>query len=294
MNRLFPGSVIGIAATARFIEPELLAPFKAWLEEQGFGVVYASNIGKKYHQLAGGDEERAQAFQALLNDEHIDAIWVARGGYGTSRILPFLQWNTFFKKPKWIIGFSDITILHQWLASNHIPSVHAEMPFRFHTTDRQNFEYVLQILTQGKISYTLPAHVIADEVQSYSGRIIGGNLSLLAHLVGTPFFKPQPNDILLIEDLEEYLYHIDRMLWQLVHSGYYKDFQAVLVGDFLSLKDNEVPFGFNIEQILKHSFCKPIIQGLPIGHGHLNLPFIHGANVNITLHNHSISFSQNL
>ena len=279
MYRIKKGEIIGLAATARFIEPQNLSYFINWLENKGLKIKPAKNLLTKFHQFAGNDNFRAECFQEFLEDDDLSAIWIVRGGYGTSRILNQLDWSKFQKNPKWIIGFSDITLLHLQLASLGIPSIHGEMPSRFGTVPIENYEKVLQILFNGNYHYQLPIN--SSEETKILGKIIGGNMSLFCHSIGNPKINLGENYLLFLEDLEEYYYHIDRMSIQMANHGIFNKCNGVLLGSFTDMKDNEIPFGLSIKEIFEEITNKPVYEGLPFGHSLENFAFIHGVNIQI-------------
>lgn len=292
MRLLKKGDTIGLVATARFIEPGELFPFVKWLESKELKVKLARNIFVKFHQFAGDDEFRASCFQELLEDEGVEALWIVRGGYGTTRILDFLDWSKYIQNPKWIIGFSDITLLHLQLAALGIISIHGDMPLRFQKVPLQNFDSVLNILFHGELHYTIES-TSANDYES-NGKIIGGNLSLLVHSLGNITVPWDKNTLLFLEDLEEYVYHIDRMAYQLKHNGILNSIKGLLLGSFTDLKDNEIPFGWSVEEIFQRMVDKPLIHNLPFGHAYQNLAFIHNYAIQVHQKRNIIQITQSL
>lgn len=290
MKLLKKGDTIGLAATARFIKPSELSFFIKWLESKELKVKFADNLLEQHHQFAGNDEQRAESFQKLIHNENIQAIWVVRGGYGTTRILDYIDGSLLKNNPKWIIGFSDITILHLYLASLGIPSIHGDMPSRFDKVNKENFEFIYQILTTGEIEYCIKTQSL--QKLELNGKIIGGNLSLIAHSIGNPNIDFGMDFLLFLEDLEEYYYHIDRMAYQLKHHGIFKKAKGILLGSFTDLKDNEIPFGYTVEQIIQNLTHQPILQNIPMGHSKQNLPFIHGHDISISQNQEKIILKQ--
>lgn len=292
MKLLKKGDVIGLAATARFIEPKELSQFIQWIESKNLRVKFAKNIYEKYHQFAGDDSFRLESFQELLNDDSLSAIWIVRGGYGTTRIFNRIDWSNFIKNPKWIIGFSDITLLHLQLASLGLPSIHGDMPSRFNKVSLKNFESILKILQDGFYEYEIPFN--SPQNFQLSGKIIGGNLSLIAHSVGNPKIQWSEKYLLFLEDLEEYYYHVDRMAIQLQNYSIFDPHKCkgVLLGSFTDMKDNEIPFGFTAYEIFSEKTLNPILCGLPFGHDYLNLAFIHNHDINIQVNFDSLKIYQ--
>lgn len=292
MRLLKKGDTIGLAATARYIEPSELSLFIKWLESKDLKVKFADNLFEKFHQFAGNDEFRASSFQKFLEDESIQAIWIVRGGYGSTRILNYLDWSKFIQNPKWIIGFSDITLIHLKIASLGYVSIHGDMPSRFEKVDIGNFESVLNILFNGELSYTFDYE--PSNNFELTGKIIGGNLSLFVHALGNSNIHLGKDYLLFLEDLEEYLYHIDRMAYQLKYNGIFENTKALLLGSFTDLKDNEVPFGFDVHEIFKNLVNQPIINSLPFGHDKDNLAFIHGYEMELKVKNNQVKIHQKL
>ncbi len=292
MKLIKKGDTIGLAATARFIEANDLSFFVKWLESKELKVKLADNLLEKFHQFAGNDKFRAQSFQKLIDDDELSAIWIVRGGYGTTRILEYLDWSKFTQNPKWIIGFSDITWIHLQLASLGFISIHGDMPSRFGKVNLKNFESVLNILFNGEVNYSNHCDDVIDF--ELNGKIIGGNLSLLAHSIGNPNIQLGNDFLLFLEDLEEYLYHIDRMAYQLKHNGIFQKSKGLLLGSFTDLKDNDIPFGFNVNEIFKNVTNKPLIAQLPFGHADTNLAFIHGHDIEIVQKSQNLQIKQKI
>ncbi len=291
MKLLKKGDTIGLAAPARYIEPKELSLFIKWLEYKQLKVKLSENIFHKFHQFAGDKNFRRDCFQNLLEDNSLNAIWIVRGGYGTTQILGELDWSNFVKNPKWVIGFSDITLLHLKLASLGIPSIHGDMPSRFGKVNIENFESIYQILTYGKYEYTV--EIANCEEINLSGKIVGGNLSLLCHAIGNPNISFVQNCLLFLEDLEEYYYHVDRMAYQMYYHGIFNHIKGLLLGSFSDMRDNDVPFGFSVKAIFQDKTIKPIITHLPFGHSYNNFAFIHAQNICISIQNKIMRIQQN-
>ncbi len=267
---LSSGSTIGIAATARFILPEKLTSAICWLEGQGYKAKLASNMEETFNQLAGNDEDRASAFQELLDDDSVDAIWVARGGYGSIRLLPYLDWRKFLSHPKWIIGFSDITVFHMFLAKNGIQSIHAEMPI--------NFERLLEfpaapMSIKNALEGKLEDYVWNSSPKNISGcvkgMLMGGNLSVIYSMLSGMIPSHYEDIILFIEEIDEYIYHIDRMMQGLKLSPIYGKIKGIVVGSFTDIRDHEIPWGTTYKETIVDAFKEqhiPIAFDFPAGH----------------------------
>ena len=263
------GDKIAITSTARLISKEEIKWAKQKLESWGYEVVIGATIGLKHHQYAGTDQERADALQELINSDDINAILCARGGYGTVRILDKLDFTSFMQKPKWIIGYSDVTILHAHI-NNYlgIQTLHASMPINFENNSAEGLMSIKESLEGSLMSYHIPSHPL-NRKGSCTGEIIGGNLSILYSILGTiSGFNPD-NKILFIEDLDEYLYHIDRMMIALKRAGKLSKLKGLIVGGMTIMNDNNIPFGQSAEEIiLEHckEFDYPICFQVPFGH----------------------------
>ncbi|HEY0045079.1 MAG TPA: LD-carboxypeptidase [Flavobacterium sp.] len=277
------GDTIGILATARKIELVTLQPAIKLLESWGLKVVIGKTVGKEQHQLAGPDWQRATDFQEMLDDPSIKAIWAAKGGYGTVRIIDRINFTNFKKKPKWIIGFSDVTVLHSHVNNMNIETLHAVMALSVATATPAAIESFRKALFGEKISYKIPAHAFNREGK-VSGELVGGNLSVLYSIVGSESEVDYKGKILFIEDLDEYLYHIDRMMMNLKRNNYFKGVKAVIVGGMTSMNDNDIPWGSNSEEIIRDilkDYSFPVIFNFPAGHIKDNRALPLGRNVSI-------------
>jgi muramoyltetrapeptide carboxypeptidase len=274
--RLHKGDTIGIVCPAGTMPASKAATCIQTLQQWGYQVKTGLTLGHQHHYFSGTDEERLHDLQTMLDDPNIKAVLCGRGGYGTSRIIDQLNWKEFKKHPKWIIGFSDITVLHSFLFTRlKTASLHAPMAAAFN--DGGHLEpYVLSLKTAllgKKNNYKIPAHPL-NQVGKASGLLVGGNLSLLAHQVGTPSDLDTRGKILFIEDIGEYLYNIDRMLVQLGRAGKLQFLAALVVGGFSDLKDTTLPFGYTIEDIVLNHVAKfgyPVCFGFPVSHEKENM-----------------------
>ena len=270
---------IGIGATARFITKKDLQPVLNYLTSKNINYKLGDNVFTPYYQFAGNDTFRAKSFIKLLMDEEINYIWIVRGGYGTSRIVdqitPVLQTTK-----KIIIGYSDITALLMEATNNHIPSIHATMPINFVGNKKQTiecFDALINYLVTQELQWTFKAKVYNVSLPiNITTKVTGGNLTMLSHLIGTKTYEniKWEDYFLLIEDTDEYLYSIDRLLVHLKRAGILDKIKGILVGDFTNLQDNEVSFGMSIIEMLLQKASVPIITGLPVGHGRVNMPII--------------------
>ena len=263
------GDSIYILSTAKKISNEEIAcavdAFKSW----GLNVVIGKTIGAEKNQFAGEDSLRQQDFQTALDDANIKAIMCARGGYGTVRMIDNLNFDEFMKHPKWIVGFSDVTYLHTHI-SNHIGTMglHAIMPIQFENSTPEAIETLRKELFGEKNEYIIPTHEL-NRLGNAEGILIGGNLSILYSITGTRSGINTDRKILFLEDLDEYLYHIDRMMMNLKRSGKLHGLAGLIVGGFTDMHDNKIAFGKTayeiiLEYVSEYNF--PVCFNFPVGH----------------------------
>ncbi|HNW99086.1 MAG TPA: LD-carboxypeptidase [Bacteroidales bacterium] len=283
---LKPGDNIGIIATARKISLEEIKPAIDKFLEWDFNVLLSKNIFAQENQYAGSDAQRLNDIQEMLDNPEIKAIVCARGGYGTVRIIDKINFNSFIKKPKWIVGYSDITVLHSHIHTHYnIETIHATMPLNFPAdrSDNEALDSLKKVLTGEKINYSI-THQPLSKPGKAEGILVGGNLSLLYALAATPSDINTSGKILFIEDLDEYLYHIDRMMLQLKRSGKLKNLAGLVVGGMTDMKDNTVPFGKTAYEII-HDAVKeydfPVCIGFPAGHIDDNRALILGRKISL-------------
>jgi len=277
------GDTIGILATARKIDLVNLQPAIKLLESWGLNVVIGKTIGKEDHQLAGADWQRATDFQEMLDNPKIKAIWAAKGGYGTVRIIDRIDFTNFKKKPKWIVGFSDVTVLHSHINNMGIETLHAMMAVSAKTASPQAIETFKKSLFGEKLEYHIPPSAFNKKGKA-TGEIVGGNLSVLYSILGSKSEVDYKGKILFIEDLDEYLYHIDRMMMNLKRNGYFDGLKGLVIGGMTEMNDNDIPWGKDaleiIQDVLK-DYKFPIIYNFPAGHIKDNRALILGKTVTI-------------
>jgi muramoyltetrapeptide carboxypeptidase len=280
---LHKGDTIGILATARKADLVSLQPAIKLLESWGLHVVIGKTIGKEENQLAGPDWLRATDFQDMIDNPTIKAIWAAKGGYGTVRIIDRIDFTHFKKKPKWIAGFSDITVLHSHINNMNIETIHSFMAMNATTAQPQVIESLRKALFGEKLEYRIPTHPF-NKKGTAKGELVGGNLSVLYSIMGSKSAIDYKDKILFIEDLDEYLYHIDRMMMNLKRNGYFDGVKAVIVGGTSNMNDNEIPWGKDaleiIQDVLK-DYKFPVIYDFPAGHIKDNRALILGKTVSI-------------
>lgn len=287
------GDTVAIVCTARKFMPEDAIPSKELLESWGLKTKLGNTIGLDSCQLGGTDAERIADFQTMMDDENIKAIWVARGGYGTVRIIDALDFSKFKKHPKWIMGFSDVTVLHSQLNVERIASVHSIMPFTVPKAPEEVKETLRKALFGEDITYTIPSKSY-DKKGKASGELVGGNISILYSLLGSKSSIDTKNKILYIEDLDEYLYHLDRMMQNLKRNGYFDNVKGIIVGSMADMHDNEIPFGQNEVQIIlaiTKEFNIPIVFEFPAGHQKDNRTLILGKKVDFEVNEKEVVLS---
>ena len=237
----------------------------------GFKVIPGKTLGNQFNYFSGTDEERCNDLQQMLDDKNIDAILCGRGGYGTGRIIDLLDFSKFIKHPKWIIGFSDITVLHCHLFSNYkIASLHAPMAAAFNDGEFKNqyIESLHSALLGEKADYKTEGNIL-DQSGKANGVLVGGNLSLLVNLIGTASDIKTKNKILFIEEVSEYIYSVDRMIYQLKRSGKLDNLKGLIIGRFSEMKDTTIPFGQTAEEAIKEmvkDYDFPVCFGFPVSH----------------------------
>jgi len=270
------GDVIGIVCPSGFMPVEKASEcIRVLNEEWGFLTKVGKTLGNEFHYFSGTDEERLNDFQQMLDDDEVKAVLCARGGYGLSRIIDQIDFKKFKKNPKWIIGYSDVTILHSHLYSNYyVSSIHAPMAAAFNDAGYINrFVQSLRLVLEGKkIKYSCEPHEFNKKGEAI-GELVGGNLTLLAHLVGTDSDIKTRGRILFLEDVGEYLYNIDRMMYQLKRSGKLSKLAGLIVGGFTDNKDTERPFGQTAYEIIRDvvkEYDYPVCYGFPVSHGEEN------------------------
>jgi len=256
-----------IAATARKTTQQATDPAIKILHSWGLKVLLAPNLFKEKDQFAGDDDQRTEGLQWALDQKDAKAIILACGGYGTIRIIDEIKFKKFKKDPKWIAGYSDATVLQSHLLSLGIASIHSTMAFQF-TKDKASTESLRKALFGEKLFYETKPNILNRHGKT-KAEVVGGNLSLLYALSGSRSHISTKGKILFIEDLDEYLYHIDRMMMQLKRSGQLKNLKGLIVGGMSDMKDNAVPFGKTVEQIIFDAvkdYKYPVCFGFPAGH----------------------------
>ena len=278
------GDTIAIVATARKNIDDNLKFATDLLNSWGLNVKIGSTIGLDLDQLAGTDAQRAKDFQDQMDNSNIKAIWCVRGGYGTVRMIDLLDFTKFKLSPKWIIGFSDVTVLHNHLNTMGFKSIHGIMPVSSKATEEAKETLRISLFGE-KLKYEINTHPM-NKMGKASGELVGGNLSILYSLMGSKSAINCDDKILFIEDLDEYLYHIDRMMMNLSRNGCLESIKGIIVGAMTKMKDNDIPWGKDALQIIEDVTKKyniPIIYNFPAGHISDNRALIMGNKVLINV-----------
>jgi len=293
---LKPGDKVCLVSPSGKILPEKVTSACHLLEKEGFYVSLGKNAFEQHFRFAGTDNQRLEDLQYALDDPECKAIFCTRGGYGAIRIAGQINFNKFFNHPKWIIGFSDITVLHALLQKEEICSIHGAMCAYFLYKNKPSRSYIELIKTlKGEKNAVIFPSVPENRIGSATGPLTGGNLSLIYSLLGTPFEMETDGKILFIEDLSEYLYHIDRMMYSLKLSGKLKDLKGLVVGQMTKLIDNDTPFGQNVKEIILNSveeYNYPVCFNYPAGHVKLNLPLKLGAEHSLSITSENVIFRE--
>jgi muramoyltetrapeptide carboxypeptidase len=279
------GDTVALVATARKNIDDNLKPAIDLLHSWGLEVLIGKTIGLDNNQLAGTDEERAADFQQQLDNPNIKAIWCVRGGYGTVRMIDLLDFTKFKQNPKWIVGFSDVTVIHSYINNLNIATIHGAMPVTVGKASLEAIESLRKSLFGESLKYEIPSDV-ANRLGSAQGEIVGGNLSILYSLMGSNAQIDCKGKILFIEDLDEYLYHIDRMMMSLKRCGCFDDLNGLIVGTMTKMKDNDIPWGKNANQIIEDvtkGYSFPVLHNFPAGHFRDNRALIFGKQVSLEL-----------
>ena len=279
------GDTVAILATARKNLDDNLKPAIDLLKSWGLNVVIGSSIGLDNNQLAGTDEQRAADFQQQLNNPNIKAIWCVKGGYGTVRMIDLLDFTAFKKNPKWIVGFSDVTVLHNHLNTLGFKSIHGIMPVTVAKATPEAIETLRIALFGEKLKYEIDPFMM-NRPGKATGELVGGNLSILYSLFGSPSAIDCTDKILFIEDLDEYLYHIDRMMINLKRNGCLESIKGIVVGSMTKMKDNDIPWGKNAIEIIEDvtkTYHIPVLYNFPAGHIQDNRALILGDSVTINV-----------
>lgn len=279
------GDKVAITCPAKKLPAPMTDAVKL-LQSWGLEVVLGETVEASFHQFAGDDNFRAKDLQRFIDDDSIKAIFAARGGYGTVRMIDRVDFSHFAQKPKWLIGFSDITLLHTHLFNNyHTQTIHGQMPVNIPDASAKSLQTLRKALFGEPLQYHFESHHL-NKSGTADGILTGGNLSLLVAVSGSVSDINYDEKILFIEDVGEYLYSIDRMIRMLDRSGKLKNLNGLMVGGFTDVKDNDIPFGQTVNEIIMEVVDKygyPICFDFPAGHIPGNCAIIFGSEINLSV-----------
>jgi muramoyltetrapeptide carboxypeptidase len=285
------GDTVAIVATARKVSKLEMKPTLDLLHSWGLKTAPGKNLYKDHFQFAGTDEDREGDLQRALNNKSVRAILFARGGYGSVRIIDQIDWKKFNKDPKWLIGYSDLTILHSHVHRHcGIETLHAPMSLNLPKLSESCLNVFRQTLMGQPLRYSSSKQQPHLEKLNRKGKakgiLTGGNLSVLYSIMGSPSDADTAGKILFLEDLDEYLYHIDRMMMNLKRSGKLSGLAGLIVGGMTEMRDNTIPFGKTAEEIIHEAvkeYSFPVVYGFPAGHIPNNYPLILGSEVTLNV-----------
>lgn len=290
---LQPGDLIYITAPAKAIEASLVDAAKSLFANRGYRVLISEHCTGTFNYFSGTDEERLKDFQFGIDHPEVKAIICARGGYGCIRIVDQLGWASILRNPKWIVGFSDVTVFHQRMQRFDLPSLHATMPLNYAENSSEAIETMFSALEGNPYSIECASNS-SNKTGIAKGKLVGGNLSILYSLLGTDDQIDFSNTILFIEDLAEQLYHIDRIFHALRKAGITEKIKGLIVGGMTDMKDTAVPFGKSLEEIILEQFKFrniPIVFEFPAGHIDDNRALILGAEALLSVDASSVTLS---
>jgi muramoyltetrapeptide carboxypeptidase len=281
------GDKIAIVSPARNITFEEVHPAMKFFQRHNLEVVLGSYIFSRQHQFAGSDEQRLRDFQHMLDDEKIRAMVCSRGGYGTVRIIDKLDFSSFRERPKWIVGYSDVTVLHAHIHRQFgTETLHAAMPVNLKGDSQdESWKTLANALFGKQIAYSFPNSGFSREGKA-EGTLTGGNLSILYSLMGSVSEPVTDGKILFLEDVDEYLYHIDRMMMNMKRAGKLDKLKGLIVGGMTKMKDNAIPFGKSANEIIADAVKEykfPVCFDFPAGHQDTNLALIMGRRVSFSV-----------
>lgn len=286
-NSLQPGDTIAIVSPAKAIEAEHIDFAKTFFESKGFTVLIGSHAYGRHHYFAATDEARLQDMQWAIDHPEVKAIICARGGYGCVRLTTKLQWANLLREPKWIAGFSDVTVFQLQALQLGIESIHATMPLNYRENSAEALESLLQALTTGTVQHSWNG-TPHDKPGTATGELVGGNLSILYSLLSTPLRPDFSEKILFLEDVGEQLYHFDRMLQTLKLSNVLDSIAGLVIGGMTDMKETAIPTGWTMEALVLDQLRYrniPVAFNAPIGHIPDNRAVICGKQATLTVEN---------
>lgn len=294
INPLHTGSRIALAASARKIKLDEIQFAIDWLKEKGFVPVYDERLFASDFIFAGNDDFRVAVIQEYLDHQDIDAIWMVRGGYGSIRVIDKLNFTKFALHPKFIIGFSDVTVFHGKMQRLGYPTIHASMPYNFMNKTAEAKQSLYDTLLGKPLHYELKPFDM-NRFGEAEAEIVGGNLSVLYGMMGSSSFPETDGKILFIEEVDEYIYHIDRMMIALKRAGKLQNLKGLIVGGLTEIHDNPDPFGKTVEEVISEAvkeYDYPVCFGFPVGHFADNRALVLGEKVRLFVQKDRVMFDE--
>ena len=282
---LNPGDLIYITAPAKLMDPQAVSYAKKHLEQNGFNVLISKNCLGKHHYFSGTDEERLLDFQFGIDHPDVRAILCARGGYGSIRLVDRINWANMLREPKWMIGFSDITVFHHRLNKLGVQSIHGSMPINFEKNTEAALTSLVNTLKGSWPQFLLPSNQ-SNKVGIATGNLIGGNLSIVYSMLGTDDQYDFEDSILFLEDVGEHYYQVERMIFALGKAGVFEKTKGLIIGGMTELEDTDPPLGRSIEEIILEQLRfsnMPVIFNFPAGHIEDNRAIVFGKKVQLTV-----------
>ena len=291
ISALKKGDAVAVISTARKVSPSELDFAITKIKSWGLNVCFGNNLFKNHHQFSGTAKERAEDLQWALDDNNIKAVFFARGGYGSVHVVDYVDWQIFKTNPKWLIGFSDITVFHSHVHQCfNTTTLHAAMPITYPQNTDEAIKNIRDILFGENVSYKFEGHSF-NKNGTVNSVVVGGNLSILYSLLGSKSQLNTDGKILFLEDLDEYLYHIDRMMQALKRSGMLENLSGLMIGGMNGMNDNTIPFGKTAEEIIRDvvsEYTYPVAFNIPAGHINDNLPLLFGKKVNFSVETNQV------
>ncbi len=288
------GDKIGLVATARKISKKELSPAINLLESWGLQILCGDNLFQEYNQFSGTISQRVCDIQQMIDDDDIKAIFCVRGGYGTVQIIDLINFDKLLKSPKWIIGYSDVTVLHSHMHNLGLSSMHATMPINFQENTNESIKNLHAALFGLKYCIKASAHRL-NKYGNIECEIVGGNLSILYSLLGSSSDIDTAGKILFLEDLDEYLYHIDRMIINIKRNKKFQKLKGLIVGSMTEMNDNKIKFGKTANEIIYEHIKEynfPVCFDFPSGHIKNNMSIIFGKQSLLKITSKSVVLQQ--
>jgi muramoyltetrapeptide carboxypeptidase len=282
---LNPGDLIYITAPAKLMDAQAVTYAKKHLEENGFKVLISKNCLGKHHYFSGTDEERLSDLQFGIDHPDVKAILCARGGYGSIRLVDRINWANMLREPKWLIGFSDITVFHHRLNSLGVQSIHGSMPINFEKNTDAALTSLVNTLKGSWPQFALPSNQ-SNKVGIATGNLIGGNLSIVYSMLGTDDQYDFEDSILFLEDVGEHYYQVERMLYAFKKAGIFQKIKGLIIGGMTELEDTDPPLGRSIEEIILEQLRfsnMPVLFNFPTGHITDNRALVIGKHIKISV-----------